>query len=142
MKVKYREGDVFVIPVGNRFAICQIVFAPKGKFKKVIGFCALFIQDDKIFKNDDILNPIAIMDMGRETKVIFTGNKNIENGSWNIVDNVDLTEEKKKLRIFNYAGGLYDGEEEIRRIPVSEYSNFTTMEVFGFELVQKILTSI
>lgn len=46
MKVKYKEGDIFVIPMSNgKFAICQIVFAPKEKFKQAIGFCILSIQN-------------------------------------------------------------------------------------------------
>ncbi|MDX5631128.1 MULTISPECIES: Imm26 family immunity protein [unclassified Brenneria] len=142
MKVKYKEGDIFIIPIRDKFAICQVIFSPKGKFKQVIGFCVLFIQSDKSFKNDGVLCPITIIDMGKETKIIFTGNQNIKNGFWEIIDHVDLTEDKKRLRVFNYAGGLYDGEEEIRRIPVSEYPNYTSMEVCGFELIQNILTSI
>ncbi|MDN0088681.1 Imm26 family immunity protein [Yersinia nurmii] len=141
MKVKYKEGDIFIIPVKNKFAICQIVFAPKGKFKQVIGFCTLSVQDNKSFKNGGVLRPIGLMDMGEEVKVIFTGNQNLKNGSWEIIDHVDLTEDKDELKIFNYAGGLYKGEEEIRRIPVSEYNNYTSMEVCGFELVENILTS-
>ncbi|WP_042820487.1 Imm26 family immunity protein [Yersinia wautersii] len=142
MKVKYKEGDIFIIPVKNRFAVCQIIFAPKNKFKQVIGFCTLSIQDDNIFKNDGVLSPITFIDMGKEIKIIFTGNQKIKNGSWEIIDNVALTEDKNELKIFNYAGGLYKGEEEIRRLPVSEYNNYTSMEVFGFELVENILMSV
>ena len=142
MNVKYKEGDVFVIPVGKKFAICQIVFSPKGKFKKIIGFCILSVQDDKVFLNDGNLHPITFVDMGKESQVIFTGNQNIKNGSWEIIGYAELNEEKEKLKIFNFAGGLYNGEEEIRRIPVSDYSKYTSMEVFGFELVESTLAEI
>ncbi|MDX5631166.1 MULTISPECIES: Imm26 family immunity protein [unclassified Brenneria] len=143
MKVKYREGDIFSIPLSNgKYAICQIIFSPKGKFKQVIAFCLLFIQDDEEFNNDGLLNPMSIEKFGKATKVIFTGNQKINNGLWKIIGYADLSEEKKKLRIFNYAGGLYNGEEEIRRIPVSEYPNYTTMGVSGFELVDNLLTSV
>lgn len=143
MKVKYVEGDVFIIPLSNgKYAICQVIFAPKGKFKQIISFCALSIQDDEIFINDGLLTPISVEKFGKKTQVIFTGNQNISNGLWKIIDHVDLTEDKRKLKIFNYAGGLYNGEVEIRRIPVSEYPNYTTMGVSGFELVDNILTSI
>ncbi|MEZ3139532.1 Imm26 family immunity protein [Citrobacter braakii] len=142
MKVKYKEGDIFIIPLSNgKNAISQVVFAPKGKFKKIIAFCTLSIQDDERFTNDGILAPISFEKFGKKTEVIFTGNQNISNGLWKIIDHVDLNEDKKKLRVFNYAGGLYNGEEEIGRIPVSEYPNYTTMGVSGFELVDNILTS-
>lgn len=128
--------------MGNMpYAICQVIFVPKVKFKKIISFCTLSIQDDEVFANDGFLTPISVEEFGKKTEVIFTGNQNISNGLWKIIDHVDLSEDKNKLRIFNYAGGLYNGEEEIRRIPVSEYPDYTTMEVSGFELVDKILTS-
>ena len=143
MKVKYREGDIFIIPLSNqKHAVCQVVFAPKGKFKKIISFCVLSVQDDEIFINDGFLTPVYVDKFGKKTQVIFTGNQNISNGLWKIVDHVDLNEEKEKLKIFNYAGGLYNGEVEIGRIPVSEYPNYITMGVSGFELVDNILTSI
>ncbi|MGY6038177.1 Imm26 family immunity protein [Aeromonas sp. AE23HZ002T15] len=140
--MKYKEGDIFIIPVKGKFVLCQVVFSPRGKFKKVIGFCVVFVQDNKVFKNDGILAPIPVMDMGGEMNVIFTGNQNIENGSWEIIGHAELTEDKEELKIFNYAGGLYKGEEEIRRIPVSEYNKYTTMEVYGFELVNSLLESL
>ncbi|POE08552.1 hypothetical protein BV921_15075 [Pectobacterium odoriferum] len=143
MKIKYKEGDIFVIPLSNgKYAMCQVVFSPKAKFKKVIAFCVLSIQDSEIFKNDGILEPISFEKFGNKTKVIFTGNQNISAGVWKIVGCADLSEESRKLKIFNYAGGLYHGEEEIRRIPVSEYPNHTTMGVSGFELIDNILTGI
>lgn len=143
MKVKYKEGDIFVIPLSNgKYAICQIIFAPKGKFKKVISFCTLSIQDDEKFNNDGILTPIFVDVFGKKTQVVFTGNQNIRDGEWQIIGSVNLTEDKKKLRIFNYAGGVYNGEVEIKRIPVSEYHNYTTMGVSGFELVDNILTNV
>ncbi|HDC4320769.1 TPA: hypothetical protein O8L55_004718, partial [Enterobacter cloacae] len=51
MKVKYKEGDIFVIPMSNgKYALCQVVFAPKQKFKQAIGFCILSIQDTEEFE--------------------------------------------------------------------------------------------
>ncbi|GCF91379.1 immunity 26/phosphotriesterase HocA family protein [Shewanella sp. SW36] len=142
MKIKYREGDIFVIPLSNsNHAICQVVFSPKKKFKNIISFCVLSIQNDNSFVNDDLLSPICVEKFGKKTQVLFTGNQNISNGMWKIIDHVNLTEEKERLKIFNYAGGLYKGEEEIRRIPVSEYPNYLTMGVSGFELVDNILTA-
>lgn len=142
MKVRYKEGDIFIIPVKGKFALCQVVFSSRGKFKKVIGFCVLFVQENKVFKNDGVLTTIPIMDMGRELNVIFTGNQKIEDGSWEIIGHAELTEDKEELKVFNYAGSLYKGEEEIRRIPVSEYNKYTIMEVYGFDLINSLLASL
>ena len=142
MKLKYKEGDIFIIPIESKFFVCQIVFSPVAKFKKIIGFCILAVQDDKIFLKDEYINLISFLDMGKEIKTIFTGNENIKKGSWEIIGHADLTEEKNKLKIFNFAGGLYNGEDEIRRIPLPEYSEYPSMEVFGFDLVKNILLDI
>lgn len=142
MKLTYNEGDIFVIPMRNgKFAICQIVFSPNEKFQEIIGFCVLFIQNDKEFRNDGKLIPLALIDMGNEIKVMFSGKQDLNKGLWEIIDHVDLNEDKEKLKTFNFAGGLYHGEEEISRIPVSEYQNYTSMEVFGFEVIDNVLTA-
>ena len=143
MKVKYKEGDIFVIPLSNgKYAICHIVFAPSKKFKQAIGFCILSIQQTEEVIDSGSLTPLSFEKFGKETKIIFTGNQNISKGVWKIIGHTDLTEEKKQLKIFNYAGGLYNGEDEIRRLSVAEYPNYTTMGVSGFELVDNILTNI
>lgn len=142
MRVKYKEGDIFVIPLSNeKYAICQVVFAPKGKFKQIIAFCTLSLQDNVEVNMDLLLIPLCLEKFGMKTRVIFTGNQNIRSGLWKIIGHIALTKDKEQLKIFTYAGGLYNGEEEIRRIPVSEYSNYKTMEVSGFELVDIILVS-
>lgn len=81
MKIKYREGDIFVIPLSNsNHAICQVVFSPKKKFKNIISFCVLSIQNDNSFVNDDLLSPICVEKFGKkhkfyllETKILVTG---------------------------------------------------------------------
>ncbi|WP_284942489.1 immunity 26/phosphotriesterase HocA family protein [Enterobacter sp. MEB024] len=143
MKVKYKEGDIFVIPLSNgKYAICHIVFALSKKFQQAIGFCILSIQQAEELIDGGSLTPLSFEKFGKETKVIFTGNQNISKGVWQIIGHTDLTAEKKQLKIFNYAGGLYNGEDEIRRLSVAEYPNYTTMGVSGFELVDNILTNI
>ncbi|MBN3824836.1 hypothetical protein G3O00_14575 [Burkholderia sp. Ac-20384] len=143
MNVAYKEGDVFTIELNDgRFSVCQIVFSSQGKFKKAFAFCVLSIQEGRDFNLDriDDFPPMIFLKFKKEVKVIFSGNQLIAKGEWPIVGNCGLSDEKMKMRIFNYAGGLFNGDEEIERIPVSDYAKYTTMEVCGFDLVQKILT--
>lgn len=124
MKVKYSDGDICAMPLTNGFfAICHIVFASKEKFRKTVALCLLSIQDNEIFDNDIPHYIIPVKRFGKEIKVIFTGNQNIINGFLKVIDHIPLNEEEKLLRVFNYAGGLYEGDKEIRRIPVSEFAN-------------------
>ncbi|MFP8461890.1 Imm26 family immunity protein [Enterobacter hormaechei] len=99
MKVKYKEGDIFVIPMSNgKYALCQVIFDPKKKFKQVIGFCILSIQDTEEFEEKSSLTPLSFEKFGKEMKVIFTGNQNISKGIWKIIDYANLTEEKKTVK--------------------------------------------
>ncbi|CAM7797447.1 hypothetical protein PHDIMM138B_28285 [Phytobacter diazotrophicus] len=67
MKVKYKEGDIFVIPMSNgKYALCQIVFAPKQKFKQAIGFCILSIQNTKKVRDSGALTPLSFEKFGKE----------------------------------------------------------------------------
>lgn len=142
MNVVYKEGDVFVIALSDgRFAVCQIVFSSQGKFKKVFAFCVLSIQEGRDFDLDraDDFPPMAFLKFKREVRIIFAGIQLIAKGEWPIIGHSDLYGDKLEMKIFNYSGGLFNGDEEIGRIPVSDYSKYTTMEVCGFDLVQKIL---
>ncbi|WP_340015628.1 immunity 26/phosphotriesterase HocA family protein [Paenibacillus sp. FSL K6-1318] len=139
MRKSYSEGDIFLIPMKDgRFAVCQVVCALKGRFKKAFSFGVIRIGDDEkaIMEDGDFL----FYSFGkRRGNVIFTSTANIRNGTWKIVGNSPLTPEKEELRVFQCAGHLYCGDEYIRTLQIEEYSQFNTLGVAGFELVQNHL---
>ncbi|MGO4734518.1 immunity 26/phosphotriesterase HocA family protein [Paenibacillus sp. 2KB_22] len=139
MRKSYNEGDVFLIPMKDgRFAVCQVVCALKGRFKKAFSFGVMSIQRDETVRVED--GDFLFYSFGnRRSNVIFTSPANIRNGSWRIVGNTPLTPEKEELRVFQCAGHLYCGDEYIRNLPIEEYSQFNTLGVAGFELVQNHL---
>ncbi|WP_411735791.1 immunity 26/phosphotriesterase HocA family protein [Paenibacillus sp. M2] len=139
MRKSYNEGDVFLIPMKDgRFAVCQVVCALKGRFKKTFSFGVMSIQRDETEKLED--GDFLFYSFGnRRSNVIFTSPANIRNGSWRIVGNTPLTAEKEELKVFQCAGHLYCGDEYIRNLPIEEYSQFNTLGVAGFELVQNHL---
>ncbi|WP_102273388.1 Imm26 family immunity protein [Cytobacillus massiliigabonensis] len=52
MKKKFNEGDIFIIPMqDDRFAICQIVCALKGRFKKALSFGVIRLGTKKLCKH-------------------------------------------------------------------------------------------
>jgi len=76
MKVKYKEGDIFVIPLSNgKYAICHIFFAPSKKFKQAIGFCILSIQQAEELIDGGSLTPLSFERFGKETKVSLPATK-------------------------------------------------------------------
>ncbi|WP_366346739.1 immunity 26/phosphotriesterase HocA family protein [Paenibacillus amylolyticus] len=139
MRKSYNEGDVFLIPMKDGlFAVCQVVCALKGRFKKTFSFGVMSIQRDETVRLED--GDFLFYSFGnRRSKVIFTSPANIRNGSWRIVGNTPLTPEKEELKVFQCAGHLYCGDEYIRNLPIEEYSQFNTLGVAGFELVQNHL---
>ncbi|WP_339258775.1 immunity 26/phosphotriesterase HocA family protein [Paenibacillus sp. FSL R5-0713] len=139
MRKSYNEGDIFLIPMKDgRFAVCQVVCALKGRFKKAFSFGVMSIQRDETVSLED--GEFLFYSFGkRRSNIIFTSPANIRNGSWRIVGNTPLTPEKEKLKVFQCAGHLYCGDEYIRNLPIEEYSQFNTLGVAGFELVQNHL---
>lgn len=142
MKVKYKEGDIFSIPLGDGgYSICQVIWAPQGDYKKVFSFCVLKrkSKDSKI--DFDNRNALELSDNGDTIKTIFTSVKKISNGEWSIIGHDSLTDKNKELLIFEISGDLHQGDDFIRKLAINEYSNFASMSVFGFELVKNILLS-
>ena len=135
----YNEGDIFLIPMQDgRFAVCQIVCALRGRFKKAFSFGVMSIQRDETVSLKD--GEFLVYSFGqRKSSVIFTSPKLLKDGTWSIIGNVPLTPAKKELQVFQCAGGVYNGDEFIRMVPPEEYSRYITMGVAGFELVQNHL---
>lgn len=141
MKKKYKAGDVFTIPLGEgRYSICKVLWAPVGDYKKVFSFCVLENKNDSPQREGNNNLPMKLNDNGNEINVIFTGVKKISNGEWSVISHDDLNESDSDLLYFNIAGALHKGDEYIRMLDVSEYGEYRSMSVFGFELVLNILT--
>ncbi|WFR63104.1 immunity 26/phosphotriesterase HocA family protein [Paenibacillus amylolyticus] len=139
MRKSYNEGDIFLIPMKDgRFAVCQVVCALKDRFKKAFSFGVMSIQRDETVSLED--GAFLVYSYGkRKSNVIFTSPKLLKDGTWNIVGNIPLTPAKKELQVFQCAGHLYCGDEYIRNLQIKEYSQFNTLGVAGFELVQNHL---
>ncbi|WP_128100273.1 immunity 26/phosphotriesterase HocA family protein [Paenibacillus sp. DCT19] len=135
----YNEGDIFLIPMHDgRLAVCQVVNALRGRFKKAFSFGVMSIQHDETVSFEDrefLVYPY----MQRKNSVVFTSPAHLKDGTWRIIDNIPLTPEKKELQVFQCAGHLYAGDEYIRNLSPTEYSQYITLGVAGFELVQNHL---
>ncbi|WP_033577392.1 immunity 26/phosphotriesterase HocA family protein [Dickeya chrysanthemi] len=139
MSKKYNEGDVFVIPMNNeKFAICQIVCAFKGRFKKAFSFGVIGIQADCSMPNDSEF--LTFKNSRGEFNIMFSSPENIKNGDWVIIGNIPLTQKKETLKIYQSAGNLYQCDEYIRALNKEEYKSFNVMGVAGYELVHQYLS--
>ncbi|MCH1925752.1 immunity 26/phosphotriesterase HocA family protein [Shewanella sp. C32] len=138
MSKKYNEGDIFVIPMNNeKFAICQIVCAFKGRFKKAFSFGVIGIQSDSSMPNDSEF--LTFKNSRGEFDIIFSSSENIKNGDWIIIGNIPITQKKEALKIYQSAGNLYRCDEHIRVLNKEEYKSFNVMGIAGYELVHQYL---
>lgn len=135
MRIKYQEGDLFTIPMHDgRLAVCQVVCALKGRFKKAFSFGVI-----RLVTGDPPIEDGAFLSYSfgrRKSTVIFTSPAQLQNGNWPIIGHIPLTPAKEELQVFECAGGLYRGDEYIRRLNREEYGQFQVMGAAGFELVQ------
>lgn len=141
MRKAYREGDIFTIPMQDgRFAVCQVVCALKGRFKKAFSFGVIRLVQDETNVEDG--NFLSYRFGSRQRSVIFTSPENLRNGTWKIVCNIPLTPDKEELKVFECAGHLYRGDEYIRSLSKDEYGKFNPLGAAGYELVQTHLSEM
>lgn len=132
----FSEGDIFMIPMQDgRFAVCQVVCALKGRYKKAFSFGVIrFELNDTVNVEDGAF--LSYSYGNRQRSVIFTSPVNLRNGMWKLVGNIPLTPDKEEEKVFQCAGHLYRGDEYIRNLSQDEYGKFNTLGVAGYELVQ------
>ncbi|MEO3945791.1 Imm26 family immunity protein [Gorillibacterium sp. CAU 1737] len=135
MRTGFREGDIFIIPMNDgRSAVCQVVCALKGRFKKAFSFGVIRLTSDETDLSDGDF--LQYRFGNRQSSVIFTSPEKLQNGTWRVVGNIPLTPEKEERQVFQCAGHLYRGDEYIRNLTPDEYASFETLGVAGYELVQ------
>ena len=142
--MKYKVGDIFNIALSNhKYAICKLIFAPRGALKQVIGLVVYDIVDyDNRYLfdlNNHKLKKFKIMNNFQE--IIFTGNQKIKNGEWKFFAYKELNKHEIKLQTFQYAGDLYNNENLVGKIKDDEFQLYTRMSVCGFELLDNIIIS-
>ncbi|MFJ5440927.1 Imm26 family immunity protein [Pectobacterium sp. CHL-2024] len=134
MTVKYKEGDIFIVESrSGKFAVCQIVCAFRGDFKKVFSFGVLCIKEDKEVPDDGGFIPFN--GSRGVFNIIFAASENIKKGNWKVVGNIPISEEKEKFKFYQSAGHLYKCDEYLRCLDKSEYRDFIIMGVAGNDLV-------
>lgn len=141
MSIKHKKGDIFSIAMADgKFAICKVISAFTGEFRKAFSFCILSIQKDESIPMED--RCISFINSRGRSKIIFTSPAKIKNGEWKILSNKALTDEQKELEIFQCAGHLYHDDEYVRCLSKDEYKTYEVMGLAGFELVDKYLQQL
>jgi hypothetical protein len=135
MAKKFSEGDLFLIPMRDgRCAVCQVICALKGRFKKAFSFGVIRLETGEPNLED---GDFLYYQFGnRRSCVIFTSPANLRNGTWQIIGHIPLTPDKAEQQVFQCAGHLYRGDEYIRNLSLDEYSKYNTLGASGYELVQ------
>ncbi|CAJ1315744.1 immunity 26/phosphotriesterase HocA family protein [Paenibacillus nuruki] len=137
-KVKYKTGDIFVIPMHDqRFAICQVISALYERFKKVFSFGVLSIQEDEVYHGEQ--QYLFFTNYRGSFSMIVTASKLLAKGTWQIIDYAPLSAEQASLQYFSVSNHLYHNDDYIRILEISELQDYPPLAVAGYELVQKYL---
>ncbi|KMM75020.1 hypothetical protein ACP93_13650 [Xanthomonas sp. NCPPB 1128] len=141
MAVKYRAGDVFAIPLDTgTYALCQVLWAPQGDYRKVVGFCVLEQQASEPTLGPSPAQPLPVRDGDKDLRLLFTGTQKLKSGEWRITGHAPLSSDARELLTFHIAGELHEGDAFVRMLSVDEYVRYRSMSVLGFELVQRLLS--
>ncbi|MCC4589942.1 immunity 26/phosphotriesterase HocA family protein [Xanthomonas campestris pv. cannae] len=141
MAVKYRAGDVFAIPLDTgAYALCQVLWAPQGDYRKVVGFCVLKRHASTPALGPSPGQPLSVRDGNQDIRLLFAGTQKLKRGDWQIIGHAPLPEEAGELLTFHIAGELHEGDTFVRMLSVDEYARYPSMSVLGFELVHRLLS--
>ncbi|WP_234006482.1 immunity 26/phosphotriesterase HocA family protein [Xanthomonas sacchari] len=145
MAVKYRAGDVFAIPLDTgTYALCQVLWAPQGDYRQVVGFCVLerHASTPALGRRLDSRCPCATATRtsaccspAPRSSSAATGRSLAQ-----IIGHAPLPEDAGELLTFHIAGELHEGDTFVRMLSVDEYARYPSMSVLGFELVHRLLS--
>jgi hypothetical protein len=142
VKIAVKEGDLFLIPFGDKKAVGKILWISK-RTKNVFSF----IVKNELAKTADEASAIAKTKKNISVK-IFSGTVNvfytdiskIKKGEWAVIGNIPLTEEESEnLQYHNIGGVLFKGDEEIRPLKGEEFTSIPKMLIAGYEAVSNYL---
>lgn len=137
-RVKYKAGDIFVIPMHDgRYAICQVICALYDRFKQAFSFGVLAIQQDNNYHGEQ--KHLLFNNHRGEFSMIFTASKFIRNGTWTVIDYRPLSIEQEQLQYFSCSTHLYHNDDYVRLLEINELKNYPSLGVAGYELVQQYL---
>lgn len=141
MAVTYRAGDVFAVPLDTgRYALCQVLWAPQGDYRKVIGFCVLERQASAPTLGPSPERPLPVRDGDKDFRLLFTGSQKLKSGDWQLIGHASLPHDAREVLTFHIAGELHEGDTFVRMLSVDEYAGYASMSVLGFELVHRLLS--
>lgn len=141
MAVKYRAGDVFAIPLDTgTYALCQVLWAPQGDYRQVVGFCVLERHASTPALGPSPGQPLPARDGDQDIRLLFTGTQKLKRGDWQIIGHAPLPSDIVDLLTFHIAGELHEGDSFVRLLAVDEYARYPSMSVLGFELVHRLLS--
>ncbi|AJC46525.1 Imm26 family immunity protein [Xanthomonas sacchari] len=141
MAVKYRAGDIFAIPLDTgTYALCQVLWAPQGDYRKVVGFCVLEQQASAPTLGPSPARPLPVCDGDKHIRLLFAGTQKLKRGEWQIIGHAPLPSDARELLTFNIAGALHEGDTFVRMLSADEYARHPSMSVLGFELVHRLLS--
>ncbi len=141
--VRYRPGDLFVIPMTDgRTALCQVVCALRGRVKQAFSFGVLAVRSGGSEAPIGESRYLPIDRAGRVSSILFASAENMADGTWEIVDHRDLTPEQEELQYFAVSTHLYRGDEYVRALSVEEMKRYPVLQVAGDERVQQLLAGL
>ncbi|MCI2260612.1 immunity 26/phosphotriesterase HocA family protein [Xanthomonas indica] len=91
MAVTYRAGDVFAILLDTgTYALCQVLWAPQGDYRKVVGFCVLEQHAAAPTLGPSPGQPLPVRDGDKDMWLLFTGTQKLKSGDWQLIGHAPL----------------------------------------------------
>ncbi|MBK9069575.1 MAG: hypothetical protein IPL79_00985 [Myxococcales bacterium] len=135
-------GDVFLIPVEGKYAVCKIIWL-SIRTKNVFSFVAkpqLADTPEASLRMAGDEGHAVVETFAGKAKVFYTDLAKLKTGAWRIVGNSPLSQdESEALQYHNVGGKLCKGDEEIRPLSVDEIKAIPKMLIAGYEAIDNFM---
>lgn len=137
--VTAKLGDIITIPYsGSKSALAQIVWI-STHIKNGMGL-VIFSVDFKGGDDISTLKALSINIPVGEITTIYANVKNVNDGLWPILGNVEVINLDKYIT-HNIGGDLYIGDEFLRHLKSEEYKNYQKVLNSGNKAVEIYLNA-
>ena len=125
--MKFREGDIFTIPLEDgREALCRILYA-SSYFKDVVLIGCYGLCSDNISATEQVsVSPKAMM---------YTG----WSKTWPVIGHEPMASHEGILSRRIVAGDVWEGDKHMGQATESELASLSKMEVYGHRILVRQL---
>lgn len=127
-------GSIYAIPGGGKYAFAKVIYL-SNYFKNLM----LIRFFEKSFSAAEM--PVEPLD-SLPNHGIYTGTDSIKKGAWIYICTMNVTDTERVMSRRLVGGDVWVGDEHLGSDSAEETSSLPNMDVFGYRLIEKVVSRL